>query len=129
MAIVPVLSKVLELVIGKQLMQYLETNSSICKAQFGFRKGLSRTHAIISLVVRYLIVMVRGILLQSPSAILVRLLIEDYINYFSEHYNIREQALALFSSYLENGIIIDKKISDCLLVTCGVPQGSISCYS
>lgn len=36
MAIVPVLSKILKLVIGKQLMPFLETNSLVCKEQFGF---------------------------------------------------------------------------------------------
>jgi len=49
-ALVPVLSKVIEVIIGTQLANYLESNKLFCNSQFGFRKGLSTTHALISLV-------------------------------------------------------------------------------
>ena len=45
-SILPVLSKVFELVVQQQVYDYLEQNKLLSQRQFGFRKGLSTQHAV-----------------------------------------------------------------------------------
>ena len=46
----PIISKLLEKVIGKQLLDYLETNKIIHKHQYGFQPNKSTTHPMVHLL-------------------------------------------------------------------------------
>lgn len=130
-AIVPVLSKIVELVVGTQLMKYLESHDLICKQQFGFRKGLSTTQAIISLVDKVLDCFEKKDfaaitfcdLSKAFDRVSHTVLLEKL-----KHYNIKGVALDLFRSYLQNRsqyVALGNNLSQCKPVTCGVPQGSV----
>ncbi|XP_046664212.1 uncharacterized protein LOC124356940 isoform X1 [Homalodisca vitripennis] len=129
--VVPVFSKVLELIIGKQLMVYFELNRLICNNQFGYRNGLSTTHALIKLV--------EGIHDCFEGKDLAAVTFCDLSKAFDcvshdlivsklEYFRVKGVALQIFQSYLENRVqyVQDSNESSCLLpVTCGVPQGSV----
>lgn len=130
-AIVPVFSKVIEVLLGKRLMHFLESYNLLCKEQFGFRKGLSTTHAIISLVDKVLdcyekkdfAAVTFCDLSKAFDRISHGILIKKL-----EYYNVKGKALQVFESYLKNRIqyvITEMGVSSCRNVTDGVPQGSV----
>ena len=49
-SLLPIISKLLEKVIGKQLLDYLETNKIIHKHQYGFQPNKSTTHPMVHLL-------------------------------------------------------------------------------
>uniref|UniRef100_A0A1B6LG28 Reverse transcriptase domain-containing protein n=2 Tax=Graphocephala atropunctata TaxID=36148 RepID=A0A1B6LG28_9HEMI len=130
-AIVPVLSKVIEIIIGKQLMHYMESNKLICSSQFGFRKGLSTTNALIKLVEQILgcfedkeLAAVTFCDLSKAFDCVSHELLVNKLQY----YKIEGSALKIFQSYLKNRkqyVVYNDKESSSLDVNCGVPQGSV----
>lgn len=48
-AVLPVISKIMEKIINKQLVNYLHKNNIIAKNQYGFKKGISTEDAVIDL--------------------------------------------------------------------------------
>lgn len=126
-----VLSKVIELIIGKQLVYFLDSHHLLCNEQFGFMKGLSTINAVISSVEKVLDCYEKRYFAaitfcdqskafdRVPHKILIKKL---------EYYHIRGNCLKLFQSYLSNRsqyVITDSSVSSYKPVTCGVPQGSV----
>ena len=130
-SILPVLSKALEKVILKRLLQFEQKHRLLVDCQFGFRKGLSTEFALLA--------QKEFILSQLEDSRLVLGLFIDFTKAFDsinhnllirklEHYGIRGQAATLIKSYLANRIQtvgVNGHLSDPLQVSCGVPQGSI----
>lgn len=130
-AIVPVFSKIIEVIIGKQLMNYLECNNLLCKEQFGFRKGLATTHAIISLVDKVLDCYENkdfaAVTFCDLSKAFDRVS-HDKLLQKLEYYKIKRYPLMMIKSYLENRkqyVVTQDGLSDNRDVTDGVPQGSV----
>lgn len=130
-ALVPILSKVLELLIGKQLMYYFESNKFLTSAQFGFRKGLSTIHAVIRLTEEILdcyekkdfAAVTFCDLSKAFDCVSHNLLLEKL-----EHYKVQGFALSVLKTYLQNRfqyVSCNNTKSSCLEVSCGVPQGSV----
>ena len=130
-SILPVISKVFEKIIHKQLYRYLENNSILFKYQFGFRTKKSTTHAILNFM-QYLYNSL------DKNNIVISLFLDfkkafDCVNHKIllsklEFYGVRGVALSWFSSYLSNRkqcTIIGNTESNLLSIGDGVPQGSI----
>ena len=125
------LSKVLEKLIYSRLMNYLNKNSILHHNQYGFRSGLSTSHALLDVVTTTY---------DNISKMLYTLLIFiDYKKAFDtvchkillsklEHYGIRGPALNLISSYLNHRtqcVSINDRLSALSHKSYGVPRGSI----
>ena len=130
-SILPSFSKVIEKLVHKRLYQYLKVNSILTESQFGFQPNKSTEQAILELqnrIIKYLSSgkWCLGMFLDLSKAfdtlnhkILLRKLYS---------YGVRGIALDWFGDYLEDRYqytIYKNKISQNLLITCGVPQGSI----
>lgn len=130
-AIIPVLSKIVEIIMAKQLISFLEENNLLSKGQFGFRSGLSTTHALVKLA--------DDLLCSFENKELAAVTFCDFSRAFDlvshdilidklRYYHVTETALKLFTSYLTNRcqyVTRNNVLSDKLPVTRGVPQGSV----
>lgn len=130
-SLVPVFSKIIEIIISKQLLLYLERNSLLSESQFGFRKGLSTTHALIKLT--------EEILSCYESKAFAAVTFCDLSKAFDcvahnilihklEHLHVEDLALQLIKSYLSNRsqyVTVNNISSSLLPIVCGVPQGSV----
>ena len=130
-SILPVMSKIYERVILQQLCNYIETNNLYCSTQSGFRKGHSTSTLLLKL---------RDDIIKAmkKSEITLTILI-DFSKAFDtidhgvllnklHQLNFSRNAIEILSSYLgdrEQYVQIDDKISTCLPMNFGVPQGSI----
>ena len=130
-SLLPVISKVLEQIIVNQLSQYFEENKLFHDNQYGFRTGLSTEYATIELTDRILSNMDRN---EIPFSIFLDLskafdtLYHTILLKQLKHYGIDGKALHLCESYLTNisqYVEINGVKSGQLLITTGVPQGSI----
>lgn len=129
-AIVPVISKVIESCIMDQLYCYFESNRLIYKHQFGFRPKYSTSMAVESVVD----IIIRGF---ENKLVMGSVLIDlckafDTISHTIlfkklDYYGIRGQELCLIKSYLLNRKqrVDTYKSSSYLDVVAGVPQGSV----
>ena len=130
-SVLPVLSKILEKLMYTRLLSFLNKNGILYNLQFGFRSGHSTAMAIMALVDNisrsidngeYTL----GVFLDFSKAF-------DCLNHqilFNklEHYGVRNEALLWFKSYFTDRyqyVSYDGSESDKMLITCGVPQGSI----
>ncbi|KAG7295150.1 hypothetical protein JYU34_022109 [Plutella xylostella] len=130
-SILPTLSKILERLLNKRLVAFLESRSLLSANQFGFRSGKSTADAV-SQLTNFIASGLDsgkkclGIFLDLAKAfdtVSVPLLIRKL-----EHSGVRGIPLELFGDYLSNRVQvvrIGKLVSDPLPVTYGVPQGSI----
>ena len=124
-------SKILEKVMHKRLLTFLETNRSLHELQYGFRPGRSCEHALLT---------AQNYLLNSLNKNKISLLLLiDFSKAFDmvdheillhklKHYGIRGNALKWLKSYLHNRkqyVSINGKNSSSRNITYGVPQGSI----
>ena len=130
-SILPILSKILERIMYKRLLEYIEKLHILNNFQFGFRKNHSAAMALICLIDKISKAIekgefVLGLFLDFSKAF-------DTVNFEIllsklSHYGIRGTQLNWFNSYLSdrsqfvsyNGCNSSKKT-----VVCGVPQGSI----
>lgn len=130
-AILPAFSKIIEKVINKRLMNYLESKNLLSVKQFGFRNGKSTdgaVHELTDLVVKNLDKSnkVIGIFIDLKKAfdtVSVPILISKL-----EACGIRGNQLALFEDYLSDrtqSTKVGEYISERAPITYGVPQGSI----
>lgn len=130
-ALVPVLSKIIEIIVGKQLMCFLEKNKLISHEQFGFRKGLSTTHALIHLVDEILESYEKKDFAAITFCDLSKafdLVSHELLIRKLEYYHIKDTALSFFRSYLSDRlqyVSLNSTDSDRLPVSSGVPQGSV----
>jgi hypothetical protein len=125
-------SKIIERIVYARLMIFLEEGNFFYQHQFGFRKGHSTQHAILSLINK-----VSSALASNKVAMIILLDIRKCFDMIDrnilliklEHYGIRGRALAWFRSYFSgrsqrmffNGIS-SSKLEQILL---GVLQGSV----
>lgn len=130
-SILPALSKVLERIMKKRLVDYLEENLLLSPSQYGFRSGLSTSDAIHDLTkfvsgkldVNKKVIVIFIDLAKAFDTVSVPILIRKL-----ENIGIRDVQLKLFSDYLSNRfqrVKVDEWTSGDLPVVHGVPQGSI----
>lgn len=135
-ALLPSFSKIVEKVIFKQLIKYLEEHNILNEKQFGFRQGRSTQMAVFELVNELLGALdgsqtVYGVFCDLSKAF-------DSVNHKLllaklEYYGINGTPLKLFETYLYkrfqrvkiNGADGMTRFSEWKEVQCGVPQGSI----
>ena len=130
-SLLPQFSKILEKIFNNRLMNFLNSNNLLYLRQYGFRKNMSTSMAIMELVENITTAMDNGkftigVFIDLKKAfdtvdhsILVTKL---------DHYGIRGVAKQWLSSYLENRkqyVCFNGTDSGFLPITCGVPQGSI----
>ena len=130
----PITSKVIEIVLNTQIINYISTNSLLSKKQFGFRTGISTEHMILTLFEKLITELDR----KSPKYIALlsldvkkafdtvnhKLLIKK-LHYF---FRFSQNSIKLLQSYLSNRfqcLKIDSAISSLKPISKGVPQGSI----
>lgn len=130
-SILPALSKIIEKLINKRLMNFLEQEGLLSESQYGFRANKSTEQAVSNLT-NFIISNLDkkkkcvGIFLDMAKAfdtVSMPLLLQKL-----ERVGIRGTPLELFRDYLTNRsqrVKIDDMISDEETVTYGVPQGSI----
>jgi len=130
-SVLPAFSKIIERLMYNRLINFLNKHDILSPNQYGFRKNLSTSMALLDLVDK----------LSSSidnNEITVGIFIDlakafDTVNHnilLSKlyHYGIRGTAYNWFKSYLSNRsqyVYVNNVKSDSLPVTCGVPQGSI----
>ena len=130
-SLLPNMSKIFERLMYIRLEDFLNSSDIMYKFQFGFRKGYSTNHALLSIVEQ-----IRNALDNKMFTCGVFIDLEkafDTVNHQIllsklDHYGIRGVANAWFASYLLNryqSVRVNGVTSSSLPVTCGVPQGSI----
>ena len=130
-SLLPVVSKILEKVVHKNLYTFLEKNKVVYASQYGFRKNRSTVNAITELVCH-----ITNAIENKQSTLSVFL---DLSNAFDtidhnillhklEFYGVRGLALNWFQSYLTDRkqyVLYNIVQPQTLDITCGVPQGSV----
>ena len=130
-SILPVLSKILEKIVAKQLTAYLESNSYIHPLQFGFRTKFSTESANCYLLEKIKSYLDKGSLVGAVFLDLKRAF--DTVNHSIlisklANYNFSQNTLAWFTSYLSNRnqcVMINNTKSSFSQIKTGVPQGSV----
>ena len=128
-SVLSIFSKIFEKAMFKCLYGYLESHNILYPLQFGFRQKCSTNHALIQITES-----IRNSIDNNGCGIFIDLKKAfDTVNHsilLSKliHYRVRGKAYDWFHLYLSNreqfvGIYGHK--SDSLLITCGVPQGSL----
>ena len=130
-SVLPCFSKILEKLMYKRAITFLNKNNILSNNQYGFRAGHSTQQVVIELVDRISQAIERneytvGLFLDLSKAF-------DTVNHHIllgklEHYGFRGVALEWFKNYLTNRkqMVNYKSVnSDTLVVSCGVPQGSV----
>lgn len=130
-SVLPVIGKIFEKIVNKQLMDFLEVNNMLEPHQYGFRKKYSTKLSVVNLCNALLKSLdegkiTLGIFIDFQKAfdtinhdILIRKL---------SHYGIRGTALQWFANYLFNRFQFVKYRevhSSYKEISCGVPQGSV----
>ena len=131
LAVIPTLSKPIEAAFNSRLMEFLEMSNIIAQTQFGFRRQRSTIDANIILVTDILHAFERCEVLSATFCDLSKAFDCVCHSTLSEklpYYGIRGPPLDFIKCYLQNRAqVVDYngERSSTLLVTAGVPQGSI----
>lgn len=130
-SILPTLSKILERLINKRLVHYLESNNLLSQSQFGFRAKLSTSDAVHELTSS----IIQNLDIKRKCATIFLDLAKAFDTVSIPHLldklnqlGVRGIPLKLFQDYLTNRmqrVKIDNLLSDEQLLTYGVPQGSV----
>ena len=130
-SVLPTFSKLLEKIVNKRLISFMNSHNILYPFQFGFRKGHSTEHALIHTMSEIVNTLDNGNFALS--------LFMDFSKAFDvvshqillsklQHYGIRGISHTWFSNYLSGRkqfVSINNVNSDTVDVTSGVPQGSI----
>ena len=130
-SVLPRFSKILEKLMYKRVVKFLDKHSVLSENQYGFRKKRSTNLAIMELITKISKAIddkeyTMGVFLDLSKAF-------DTVNhnillYKLEHFGIRGVVLEWFKNYLSNRKQIVKyklTVSNGLTMKCGVPQGSV----
>ena len=124
-------SKILEKIFHNRMMSFIEEKNILYESQYGFRKNMSTSLAILELV-ENITTSIDDC--KSTVGIFIDLkkdfdtVDHDILIKKLDHYGIRGVANKWICSYLMNRsqyVCINDTRSECMNVTCGVPQGSI----
>lgn len=130
-AIVPVISKVFEILLKDKLLQYFESKSILSPCQFGFRNGRSTVGALLAVLENIVEGLDCGMNIHATLCDLSKAFdcVDVNVLLFKlEYYGIRSKELNLFRSYLSDRmqyVSIGDSDSEILPVSAGVPQGSV----
>ena len=126
----PILGKIIESAMEKQLRKYCEKHNLLGDNQFGYRKNRSRISALISLVTRIREERARGSivgLLQLDLSSAFDMISSAKLIQQLEKYRVAPSSLELIKSYLTDRsqqVRLNEKLSDIREVKYGSPQGS-----
>ena len=127
----PVVSKVLERLIHKQLATYFEDHNLLCKSQSVFSRMQSTETAVINFADEILMNMDKGSVTASTFIDLAKAfdtVDHDILLSKLEYYGVCDESLPWFKNYFtgrKQFLHIDSQSSEELAITSGVPQGSI----
>ena len=130
-SVLPVVSKVLERLIHKQLAGYFDGHNLLCKSQSGFRRMHSTETAVTYFADEILMNMDKGLVTGSVFIDLAKAFdTVDHDIFLSklEYYGVCDESLPWFKNYFtgrKQFVHIDSQSSEELAITSGVPQGSI----
>ncbi|XP_077994315.1 uncharacterized protein LOC144448040 [Glandiceps talaboti] len=130
-SILPTFSKIIESLVNKQFINYLETKHILLDTQFGFRKKYNTKLALADLVSDISEQLDNGFITFGIFIDLKKAfdtINHDILIHKLEHYGIRGIPLHWFKNYLTNRqqyVTIDNVSSPYKHIQCGVPQGSI----
>ncbi|VEN43205.1 unnamed protein product, partial [Callosobruchus maculatus] len=130
-AIVPLISKILEIILNGQLTNYFEKTSILSPSQFGFRKNKNTISALVALIYDVVWSLDEGSdatayacdLTKASDCVDIDILLAKL-----EFYGVRGNQLQLLQSYLRDRkqyVCCNHEDSPLLPVTSGVPQGSV----
>lgn len=130
-SIIPIISKVFEIIIKDRLVSFLDKHSIISPNQYGFKKHTSTIHALLHIIESivegfdegYCTTMVLCDLTKAFDCVNINILLTKL-----EYYGVRGTPLQLFRSYLTDRrqyVVVNDNKSDLLPITSGVPQGSV----
>ena len=130
-SLLSIFNRILERLMYKRLVNFIDKYNILFNKQFGFRSGHSTDHAILCILDKMQSSVESGLF--SCGVFLDLRKVFDTVNHpilldKLEHYGIRGVAKEWFSSYLRNRkqfVSINNTCSDYLDITCGVPQGSV----
>ena len=130
-SILPVVSKVFESLVHRQLYHYLDSNNLLSSAQFGFRPHHNTQDVLLKSVDDWKMALDKNELVGTVMIDLSKAF--DTIDHSLlldklEAYGIQGADLKWFSDYLamrRQRVVVDGEVSDWSAVTKGVPQGSI----
>ena len=131
LSLLPVVSKVPEGLIHKQLASYFNDHNLLCKSQSGFRRMHSTETAVTYFADEILMNMDKGLVTGSVFIDLAKAfntVDHDVLLSKLEYYGVCNQSLQWFKNYFKGRkqfVHIDSRSSEELAVTSGVPQGSI----
>ena len=130
-SVLPVVSKVLERLIHKQLASYFDDHNLLCKSQSGFRRMHSTETAVTYFADEILMNTDKGLVTGSVFIDLAKAfdtVDHDILLSKLEYYGVCDKTLSWFKNYFtgrKQFVHIDSQTSEELAVTSGVPQGSI----
>lgn len=130
-SLLPIISKIFEKAIKKQIVEYLENHNLFNKYQYGFREKLSTTDAIVKFTEHTLECFEKGRYSAALFCDLSKAF--DCVSHAImlkklEKYNFSLTSIKLLRSYLETrkqSVRLNGEMSSELFVKAGVPQGSI----
>uniref|UniRef100_A0A1B6LAY2 Reverse transcriptase domain-containing protein n=1 Tax=Graphocephala atropunctata TaxID=36148 RepID=A0A1B6LAY2_9HEMI len=129
--IIPILSKIIESCMFKQLYEFFQVNNLFCKYQFGFRPRHSTSMAVESIVNEILNGLENKLVIGTTFIDLTKafdLVDHSILLKKLDYYGIRKKELGLIESYLMSRmqmVSINNVSSSFKNIVAGVPQGSV----